>query len=96
MKMTLDLPNDLVREMKLRAVLDGKKLKDTAAALITAGIEAQAAKGKEVRPLKGFIKLPLFEGAEDAPARHMTMEQIIAADQEILNQLDLAHLPHPL
>jgi hypothetical protein len=96
MKMTLELPDELVREMKLRAVLDGKKLKDTAAALITAGIEAQASKGKEVRPLKGFIKLPLFESTEDAPARLMTMEQIITADQEILNQLDFAHLSHPL
>ena len=30
MKMTLDLPNDLVQKMKLRAVHEGKKLKEVA------------------------------------------------------------------
>ena len=34
MKTTLDLPNDLVQEIKLRAVNEGRKLKDVAADLL--------------------------------------------------------------
>jgi len=96
MKMTLDLPDKLVREMKLRAVHGGKKLKDTAAALIAAGIEADTSRGRAVSPRKGAIKLPLFRGSKGAPARRMTADEIIAADQEILTQLDIEHLTQPL
>ena len=38
MKTTLDLPNDLVREMKLRAVHEGRKLKDVATETIRRGL----------------------------------------------------------
>jgi len=38
MKTTLDLPNDLVQEIKLRAVNEGRKLKDVAADLLRAAL----------------------------------------------------------
>ncbi len=38
MKSTIDLPSDLVREMKLRAVHEGRKLKDVAAELLRAAL----------------------------------------------------------
>lgn len=38
MKTTIDLPPELVRKMKLRAVNEGRKLKDIAAELIRAGL----------------------------------------------------------
>ena len=34
MKMTIDLPEHLVREMKLRAIHEGRKLKDIAAEVL--------------------------------------------------------------
>jgi len=40
MKTTLDLPDDLVKEVKLRAVLEGKKLKDAVADLLRKGLAA--------------------------------------------------------
>ena len=40
MKTTLDLPDDLVKELKLRAVYEGKKLKDAAAELLRKGLAA--------------------------------------------------------
>ena len=40
MKTTLDLPPDLVKEMKLLAVHQGKKLKDAAAELLRKGLAA--------------------------------------------------------
>ena len=39
MKSTIDLPSDLVREMKLRAVHEGRKLKDIAAELLQAALK---------------------------------------------------------
>jgi hypothetical protein len=40
MKTTLDLPDDLVKEVKLRAVHEGKKLKDAVAELLRKGLAA--------------------------------------------------------
>lgn len=37
MKTTLDLPNDLVREMKLRALMQGRTLRDLAADFLRHG-----------------------------------------------------------
>ena len=39
MKTTIDLPPELVREMKLRAVQEGRKLKDVAAELLRHGLD---------------------------------------------------------
>lgn len=42
MKTTLDLPDALVKQVKLRAVHDGKKLKDTFAELLSRGLAAES------------------------------------------------------
>ena len=42
MKTTLELPDDLVREIKLRAVLNGQKLKDAMAELLRTGLSIEA------------------------------------------------------
>lgn len=58
MKTTLELPADLVREVKLRAVHEGRKLKDTVADLLRRGLAAREKKGssKSTR-----VKLPLIQ-----------------------------------
>lgn len=40
MKTTLELPDDLVKELKLRAIHEGKKLKDAVADTLRAGLAA--------------------------------------------------------
>ena len=45
MKTTLELPDDLVKEIKLLAVQEGKKLKDAIACLLRQGLDASAAGG---------------------------------------------------
>jgi hypothetical protein len=40
MKTTLELPDDLVKEVKLRAVYEGKKLKEAVAELLRKGLAA--------------------------------------------------------
>ena len=43
MKTTLDLPDDLMREVKIRAAQQGRKLKDLLAEAIRIGLEAGSA-----------------------------------------------------
>ena len=43
MKTTIDLPDNLVRQLKLRAVREGRKLKDLTAELLREGLSAPAA-----------------------------------------------------
>ena len=44
MKTTLDLPDDLMRRVKIRAVHEHKKLKDTVAELLESGMRKTPAK----------------------------------------------------
>ena len=50
MKTTLQLPDELVKEIKLRAVNEGKKLKDAVAELLRKGLDAES--GVAVTPVK--------------------------------------------
>ena len=53
MKTTLDLPDELMREVKIRAAQEQKKLKDTIAELLRAGMAAEKpAPAKLPKPVK--------------------------------------------
>ena len=53
MKTTLDLPDDLMRTVKIRAVHEHKKLKDTIAELLRKGLSnKRAARAKLPKPVK--------------------------------------------
>jgi len=53
MKTTLDLPDDLMRAIKIRAVHEHKKLKDTIAELIRKGMAAsKSRRAKLPKPVK--------------------------------------------
>ncbi len=70
MKTTLDLPDELMREVKIRAIHEHKKLKDTIAELIRKGIAAGKKRhAKLPKPVKlrgGFT--PTTEDIEAAIA----------------------------
>ena len=77
MKTTLDLPNDLVREIKLKAVHEGRKLKDAMADLLRAGLAARAAKAEERTARKRKPRLPLVKCRHAAtPATEMTPQRV--------------------
>jgi plasmid stability protein len=57
MKMTLDLPSELVREMKLRAALEGRKLRDVATEIFRGGLSQSAPQSESARHR---VKLPLI------------------------------------
>ena len=58
MKTTLDLPSDLVREMKLRAAGEGRKLRDVATEIFRRGLSSADAPVVAKGPR---VKLPLIE-----------------------------------
>lgn len=91
MKTTLDLPADLVREMKLRAVQMGCKVEEVAAELLKRAL----APGKAIPAppaTKGTIKLPLFPSPNSAPASRMSTAELLALEQKTLHQEDLQRL----
>jgi primosomal protein N'' len=49
MKTTVELPDKLIREIKLRAVEDDKKLKDVFAELLICGLDVKARSATKVR-----------------------------------------------
>jgi hypothetical protein len=65
MKTTLELPDELMRAVKLRAVREDRKLKDTIAELLQRGLSQPAATraGRRQR-----VKLPLVRCARRARA----------------------------
>ncbi|MEP6586828.1 MAG: hypothetical protein ABJB70_08895 [Candidatus Udaeobacter sp.] len=70
MKTTLDLPDELMREVKIRAVHEHKKLKDTIAELLRKGITASRTRRPKIpKPVKlrGGFK-PTTEDIEAAIA----------------------------
>jgi hypothetical protein len=78
-KTTVELPDELVRAVKLRAVSEGRRLKDTLAELIRRGLDAEeepGAQGQRPGPEVRRVHLPLVACAHRArPATEMTPER---------------------
>jgi hypothetical protein len=74
MKTTLELRDDLVRAVKIRAVEENRRLKDTIADLLRHGLAQK--RGLPATARKG-LKLPLIECAHEArPGEEMTPERV--------------------
>ncbi len=94
MKTTLDLPDDLVKELKLRSVHERRKLKDVAAAALRRGLEIKELAPAEASPLPEGLMLtengfPVIRCGPDAPASRMTVEELLALEQHALLEEDL-------
>src|ERR1041384_22458 len=96
MKTTVELPDNLLRQIKLRAVRSGKKLKETIAELLQTGLAASASTTTSAQrpvikfhPESGF---PYFEGPSDAPALRMTAAELIAIEKQTQEDEDLERL----
>jgi plasmid stability protein len=100
MKTTIDLPPDLVRALKIRAVNEGRKLKELAADLLHRGL-AEHGGPPTTKPLKVRVEkqadgLPVVLCSANAPARRMSAGDLLALEQQTLNQEDLRRLGHAL
>src|SRR5437016_854738 len=95
MKTTLDLPDSLVKKIKLRAVQDGRKLKDTVADLLRKGLAVAKSAEQAVAPAV-IVKdkrtgLPVIQCRHPAPPGcELTPERVaeILLSQEIEWQHD--------
>ncbi|MCI0358752.1 MAG: hypothetical protein L0211_09745 [Planctomycetaceae bacterium] len=97
MKTTVDLPDNLLRQIKLRAVRNGQKLKEAFVELLRKGLAApsqprHSSAGRPVIKTDTETGLPYFEGAPDAPARHMTVAELLALEQQTQLEEDLERL----
>jgi len=101
MKTTLDLPDELIREVKLRAVVQRRTVKDLVADFIRQGL-GMAPRGKaEKRPASSKVKigengLPVIRCAPNAPATRMSVEELLALEQEARTEEDLQRAGLPL
>ncbi|MGD9712385.1 MAG: antitoxin [Thermomicrobiales bacterium] len=85
MKTTLDLPDELMREVKILAVQTDRRLKDTIADLLRKGLDQPEAK-PETDQIRNRVKLPIFSGGHPAaPGEEMTPERL----HEILLEQDV-------
>ncbi len=74
MKTTLDLPDDLVRAVKILAVEENRRLKDTVAELLRRGLAQERGVPAAIRRR---LELPLIECAHEArPGEEMTPERV--------------------
>lgn len=80
MKMTLDLPDNLLREMKLRAVLEGRKLKDVAAETIRRGLAVSESSPHSTR--RHRVKLPIVAAPPGAQKFELTGDRIHELEME--------------
>jgi plasmid stability protein len=94
MKTTLDLPDDLVREVKLRAVLQRRTVKDLVAELLRQGLGAMSPGRLEslatsARVSVGTSGLPFFQCAATAPATTMSADELLKLERDTLSQEDV-------
>ncbi len=77
MKTTLELPDELMRAVKIRAVRENRKLKDAVADLLRRGLSQS---GATPRTPRRRVKLPLVRCAHGArPEEEMTPERLARA-----------------
>ena len=102
MKTTLDLPDELVREAKLRAVMQGRTLRDLVADFIRQGLSTGAApKSGPVLPSGsavtiGAAGLPIIQCRADAQASRMSPEDLIELEQQAQAAEDIRHARRPV
>ena len=85
MKSTIDLPSDLVREMKLRAVHEGRKLKDIAAELLRSALAPD--KSSATRPVGAATPktLPVLKATRTADCGAVDAQEFV----EFIKQADV-------
>jgi len=79
MKTTIDLPDDVLRQLKLRAVIDGRTVKELAGDLLRKGLMVASMPKGPVQPVIAKDKktgLPVIQCRRGAPRGQPTAEQI--------------------
>ena len=81
MKTTVEIPDDLMYQVKLRALQDRRKLKEEIADLLRRGLTVPTGPSA-VTPRRETVRLPLFSTRPDAPARSMRADALLEIERE--------------
>jgi len=81
MKTTIDLPDNLIRAVKIRAAQQGRTVRELVAEYINAGLNQHATASTASHDLG----LPIIPAQSDAPLATMTREAIINSEAEALS-----------
>ena len=87
MKTTLDLPEELVREMKLRAVMQRRTVKALAAELLSQALGLAPAAQPATRSVIGRVEigdrgLPVIRCRPEAPGLGLNPKQLLELEQD--------------
>ena len=103
MKTTIDLPDELVREVKLRALMQGRTLRELVADFIRQGLGQEPAKSapNEGPPACSKVTvggngLPVIVCRTDAPARGMSARDLLDLEQQAQTAEDIRHARRPV
>jgi len=96
MKTTLDLPDELIREVKLRAVIQRRTVKDLVAEFIREGLGIAPARRLEAPAVGALVQLgegglPMVRCHPDAPATRMSVEELLMIEHDTQSVEDLKH-----
>lgn len=80
MKTTIDLPEELVREMKFRAVREGRKLREVAEEVFRRGLAAPTTGTKPGG--RHRVKLPLIPAPAGAKSFEISGERLLELEME--------------
>jgi len=99
MKTTIELPDELVREAKLRAVAQGRALKDLIAEFIRQGLGMAPPMLPEALATGSLVQigqggLPVFHCRADAPATRASLQDLLTLEQQTQSEEDMQHAGH--
>jgi len=101
MKTTLDLPDELIREVKLRAVVQGRTLRDLVADFLRQGLGMAPPPRSERPPAGSMVEigdtgLPVIRCRPDAAASQTSVEELLKLEQQTQTEEDLQHAGLPV
>ncbi len=87
MKITVDLPDELICEVRLRAVHQRRTVKDLVAEFLRQGLGLPPLGEPEKRPVSPMVKigkrgLPVILCVPNAPATRISTAELLALEQE--------------
>ncbi len=80
MKTTIDLPEDLVREMKFRAVREGRKLREVAEEIFRRGLAAPGAPRGPGARLR--VKLPIIPAPAGSKPFELSGDRLLKLESD--------------
>lgn len=101
MKTTLDLPDELIREVKLRAVVQRRTVKDLVAEFLRQGLGLVAPAQVPALPVGSMVQigpggLPVVRCRAKAPAARMSAAQLLRLEQAAQTEADSSHVRLPV